>query len=372
MNLRGHLSAKKSGAPVWRRMRLRRPSASGCVFKEWRMISGDNQATNLIRNSALQQQLQSRNGKRPEQTWSEYVSGLVWEKGNLDIASYDACLRAASLGVTSATAIEEIAQRIRAAGDYPRIKKIESQWRRAAIHVRLNPSVPVERRPAFNPGRAKTFAGRIPSSVDFRWLKQSSPIPTRVTPAEYLSAVFDVGHQILIFTDPRSQGQSLYKNQSTTTQRNTLGWFVTGHKEGVWFLSNPVDGQYHFNPRQGKMSRRSEESVTVFRHAVLESDAMAAEEWLRILVQLPLPIVSITSSGGRSLHALLRLEAKSKAGWDQLVRGLLLPRLVPLGADPQALTAVRLTRLPNCYRGGQLQELLYLNPKASLEPIFQR
>jgi hypothetical protein len=85
----------------------------------------------------------------------------------------------------------------------------------------------------------------------------------------------------------------------------------------------------HFNPRQGKMSRRSEESVTVFRHAVLESDAMAAEEWLRILVQLPLPIVSITSSGGRSLHALLRLEAKSKAGWDQLVRGLLLPRLGP-------------------------------------------
>jgi hypothetical protein len=136
-----------------------------------------------------------------------------------------------------------------------------------------------------------------------------------------------------------------------------------------------VDGQYHFNPRQNSMSRRSEESITAWRYAVLECDHKPKETWLpvwlRILVQLPLPIVSITYSGDKSLHALLRVDAASKAAWDQLVRGRLLPRLVPLGADPQALRAVQLTRLLGCYRGDSLQELLYLNLRAVSGPIWK-
>jgi hypothetical protein len=32
------------------------------------------------------------------------------------------------------------------------------------------------------------------------------------------------------------------------------------------------------------------------------------------------------------------------------------------GADPGALTPVRLTRLPGCTRGGNEQRLIYLNP----------
>ncbi len=118
------------------------------------------------------------------------------------------------------------------------------------------------------------------------------------------------------------------------------------------------------------MSRRSEESITAFRYAVLESDCQALKQWLKILVQLPLPIVSITSSGGKSLHALIRVDATSKLNWDQTI-GAIKPRLINLGADPGALTAVRLTRLPNCYRGERFQELLYLDPTPTDEPIWR-
>ena len=83
-------------------------------------------------------------------------------------------------------------------------------------------------------------------------------------------------------------------------------------------------------------------------------------------MQLPLPIVSITSSGGKSLHALVRVAANSKANWDQII-GAIKPRLI----DPGALTAVRLTRLPNCYRGERFQELLYLDPTPTDEPIWR-
>jgi hypothetical protein len=70
------------------------------------------------------------------------------------------------------------------------------------------------------------------------------------------------------------------------------------------------------------------------------------------------------------LHALIRIDASSKSNWDQTI-GAIKPRLVNLGADPGALTAVRLTRLANCYRGERLQELLYLNPNPSGQPIWK-
>ena len=92
------------------------------------------------------------------------------------------------------------------------------------------------------------------------------------------------------------------------------------------------------------------------------ADVAPMAEWLRLLVQLPLQIVAIYTSGGRSVHALVRVDAASKAEWDTQ-RDMLVQLLAPLGADPAAMTAVRLTRLPGCLRGESLQELWYLDPR---------
>lgn len=119
------------------------------------------------------------------------------------------------------------------------------------------------------------------------------------------------------------------------------------------------------------MSRRSEESVTAWRYAVLESDEAGADDWLRCLIQLPLRIASICESGGRSIHALVRVDAASKSDWDAKIR-LIKPVLVTLGADPGALSAVRLTRLPQARRGERVQRLLYLNPSPDGVPILER
>jgi hypothetical protein len=62
----------------------------------------------------------------------------------------------------------------------------------------------------------------------------------------------------------------------------------------VWFLPQPVSGEFLPNPRlDGKLSRRSEEAITAWRYAVLESDEADAGEWLRCLVQMPFRIASI-------------------------------------------------------------------------------
>ena len=63
------------------------------------------------------------------------------------------------------------------------------------------------------------------------------------------------------------------------------------------------------------------------------------------------------------------LDANSKADWDRQ-RDKIKPIVVRLGADPGAMTAVRLTRLPGTRRGESHQRLLYLNPGADGTPII--
>lgn len=224
-------------------------------------------------------------------------------------------------------------------------------------------------RPEFVESALSGFAARWRQFVDTAWLAERSAILPfghngPLTSHEFLIAIARPGEKFLLFTNQQSQGQALWPVQMPPH----------GGDEGVWFLDQPVDGLEHENPRATshdggpKMSRRSEESVTSWRHLVLESDNADARDWIAALVQLPLRIVAIYTSGGRSIHALVQVDAPSKQEWDGLMRQIR-PMVVTIGADAKAMTAVRLTRLPGCYRGDRLQKLLYLCPDPTPTPI---
>jgi hypothetical protein len=106
---------------------------------------------------------------------------------------------------------------------------------------------------------------------------------------------------------------------------------------------------------------------------VLESDEAPVRLWLGALARLVPNIAAVTTSGGRSVHALVRVDASTKREWDEAKRSIM--NLVVTGADPGALSAVRLTRLPACWRGQKEQKLLYFAPSApdlTLEDIMPR
>src|SRR5258708_2283 len=136
----------------------------------------------------------------------------------------------------------------------------------------------------------------------------------------------------LVFNQYKSQGAMLWR-EGISIER----FLKIHYPDGAWFLCNPVDGKTHWNPRLSKNSRRSEESVTSFRYSVLECDQEPKEiwkpVWIKILVQIELPIVSISNSGGKSVHALIRVSQESKEAWDNFKKTVLRPQLVPLGAD---------------------------------------
>lgn len=228
-------------------------------------------------------------------------------------------------------------------------------------------------KPRFSPDHLRRVAANtraVHSPVDFL-LARSVVATEGLTSTDFLGYLYPPAtrEKVLLFERLESQGQLLWRAE----EANGLS---TGHlpqgPDGVWFLPQPVDGLYHANPRAGgRLSRRSEESVTDWRYAVLESDEAPADDWLRCLIQIPLPIASICESGGRSIHALVRIDAASKSDWEAQIAPIK-PILVTLGADPVALSAVRLTRLPQARRGDRIQRLLYLNPKPDEMPIIQR
>jgi hypothetical protein len=215
------------------------------------------------------------------------------------------------------------------------------------------------------------------------WFIERSPVdPRGVMPGEFLNACFEEGERVLIFTDFYSQGQfawipghggrRLSSEPGVKSVKSALP--IDGGKEGVWFLSNPVSMEWVANPRrEGRMSRRSKESVTAWRYLVLESDDAPEDLWLKFLAKFSDPIRAIYSSGGKSWHALVAVNQSSWAAMDGLLRGDPAGKTggarmgakaywSKYGADPGALTPVRLTRLPGCTRNGREQKLIYLNP----------
>jgi hypothetical protein len=193
-----------------------------------------------------------------------------------------------------------------------------------------------------------------------------------------LAKLFKPGEKLLIFDRYKSQGQLLWQvpplNAGDFRIPRQFRENLQGDQDGIWFLSSPVDGSYYQNPREeNKLSRRSQESITRYPYIVIESDKAPRDLWLRALARLPLPIAMITDSGGISIHSLVRIDAVTKQEWDQKVTTIK-PVIVTLGADPGALTAVRLTRLPNCFRAAKnsAQRLLYLDDNPDQTPILWR
>ena len=272
-------------------------------------------------------------------------------------------------------------------------------------------------KPKFSEQTLQRIAALVPG-VNEQFVKDRSPLsPERRTPAWFLMQLYQPGESVLVFDNFKSQGRHVCNLDDQQGGADCLDHLVNGCPDGVWFLCNPVDGKFHPNPRLGgKRSRRSEESVTSWRYLVLESDVAEPAHWLAAVVQMPLRIAAIYTSGGQSIHALVRVDATSKADWDAKARRLK-PLVTVLGADPAAITAVRLTRLPGCYRGqegppppkrpptrqrlveeplrfddqgnpiwapqvvvapaspwtgGNLQELLYLDPNPDGQPICRK
>lgn len=119
-------------------------------------------------------------------------------------------------------------------------------------------------------------------------------------------------------------------------------------------------GWIRFNPLDGKGVKN--ENVTRFAYALVESDDMPIPEQDAIYRRLELPIATLTHSAGKSLHAIVKVDAD---GYDEYRKRVdfLYDFLEKHGLkiDKQNRNPSRLSRLPGVTRNGQMQTLIATN-----------
>jgi RecA-family ATPase len=126
--------------------------------------------------------------------------------------------------------------------------------------------------------------------------------------------------------------------------------FSSTKKTGIYIRINPV------NDEEGD----KDSSVTSFRHALVEFDHMdPVAQWV-LLQEQKLPCTAIISSGGKSIHAWVKVDAKDKDEYAERVKALY-AYFAPYGFDAKNKNPSRFSRLPNCVRFDKRQELLAVN-----------
>ena len=125
------------------------------------------------------------------------------------------------------------------------------------------------------------------------------------------------------------------------------GFLSTEDGSGIYIGINPTCG-----PRDS--------DVTAYRHALLEWDHLPFEQQWSIIVKNKLPCAAVIHSGGRSLHAIVRVNAENAEQFKERVE-ILLAHFKATGIDAQNKGPARMTRFPECARGTGRQKLLAVN-----------
>ena len=134
--------------------------------------------------------------------------------------------------------------------------------------------------------------------------------------------------------------------------------FVFGDSEreaGAWIRFNPLDGKGVEN-----------KNVVAYRYALVESDKMSIPEQDALYRRLKLPIVTLVNSGNKSLHALVRIDAKDAKEYSKRVEFLYnyiedKGKADNVKIDRQNSNPSRLSRFPGFYRGDKRQYLVAMN-----------
>ena len=132
-----------------------------------------------------------------------------------------------------------------------------------------------------------------------------------------------------------------------------IGYAIGDYKReaGAWIRFNPLDGKGVKN-----------ENVTDYRYALVESDDMEIEKQNAVIRELELPVACLVHSGGKSLHAVVRVDAANYQEYRNRVDYLYkVCEKNGLMIDTQNRNPSRLSRMPGVMRGDKKQFLVDTN-----------
>ena len=219
-------------------------------------------------------------------------------------------------------------------------------------------------------GDELTVGPQQPALVDPRWVEeQELHLPDTWEPAQqlkrYLQALFEPDEYVAYVTesfmaaDRRRPAKGCWDRTAgqLIEELDACGGDVgkvmgdCDPEIGAWICFNPVDG-----------TGRKDANVTSYRYALVECDNMEPGKQLAAIHQMELPCAALVYSGGKSIHAIVRVNAPDYAEYRKRVDYLYATcQKNGLTLDQQNRNPSRLSRMPGILRAGQNQALLETN-----------
>lgn len=215
--------------------------------------------------------------------------------------------------------------------------------------------------------------GRIIAEAE-RWkesdLADMSPIQIPKEPALqaacFLKAMFADDEKVFI-------GDRVAPGINGRTIRTVSEWDAHLRRGGAtapFIIVNPLTGN-EAKKKSGGLTRRGDGNIHIFRYALAEFDNLSHEDQLKFWAAVPLPVVALVDTGGKSLHGWIDVQKMAEVSnhddWDTHIRSRLYEgRLTPMGCDPACKNPARLSRLPGHFRveKGKYQRLLWLKGRS--------
>ena len=209
--------------------------------------------------------------------------------------------------------------------------------------------------------------------VDKNWIEESDVHIPKSYPLEqrkqdivtYLTTLFEpeeyVGYVVNTFALPDGKQSPTMGNYSRTVQQILDGINGTTQLENVFGTFNKEMGAWiRFNPIDGKGVKN--DNVTAFRYMLLESDNMSLGKQKAILEQLELPIAAMVFSGGKSIHAIVKVDAYYYEEYRKRVDFIYsIAQKNGFKPDKKNRNPSRLSRMPGVMRDGNPQFLMATN-----------
>lgn len=214
-----------------------------------------------------------------------------------------------------------------------------------------------------NPSPAAPKKVEPPAAKPRRYTEGSFPIPEPIPngTAELLRMAFQEGEGIRICRARSNEdGHEVPEDAGVVlTREEWLRKLAENGGNPNRFMRNGRNGIYvSVNPM--KLGGFRDSDVTAYRHCLLEFDEISQQEQWNIITQSNIPATVVIYSGGKSLHAWVKVDAKDREEYDERVQTLY-RHFGDYKPDVKNKNPSRFSRLPNCIRFENRQELVAVN-----------
>jgi len=205
-------------------------------------------------------------------------------------------------------------------------------------------------------------SGSAPSTAPFDITKVSfkrpSP-PTPTTPPDpqasefrrFLQAAF-APTEVVCICDAVEEGRPVTAGSFVPIEE----WIARFDDPASRILSQEREGIFvRINPFKPNLYSGSDNDVSAYRHVLVEFDDKPKAEQEKLFRDSGLPITVLIDSGGKSIHAWVRVDAPNRKEWD--IRRDIIYSSIP-GIDAKNKNPSRYSRLPGAWRSPTSQQKL--------------